>query len=122
MFAHICGNVTQFALSFHARNSNASTAKAAACGNARGRLVFLVIFLLNSGSTRQSTVLTHVSCDSFMPADQRGELLEVVNDNNEVVGLKARSVIHSKGLRHRTVYCLVFDSKSRLLLQQRSPR
>ncbi|KAL0033777.1 hypothetical protein WJX77_004816 [Trebouxia sp. C0004] len=57
-----------------------------------------------------------------MSADQRGELLEVVNDQNQVVGLEARSVIHSKGLRHRAVYCLVFDSKRRLLLQQRSPR
>jgi len=74
------------------------------------------------GSTQQSTDLTHVSCASFMSADQRRELLEVVNEINEVVGLEARSVIHSKGLRHRAVYCLVFDSKRRLLLQQRSPR
>ncbi len=79
-------------------------------------------FSLNRGSTQQSTDLTHVSCASLMSADQRRELLEVVNDINEVVGLEARSVIHSKGLRHRAVYCLVFDSKRRLLLQQRSPR
>lgn len=57
-----------------------------------------------------------------MPADQRGELLEVVDDNNLVVGLEERSVIHREGLQHRAVYCLVFDCKGRLLLQQRSPR
>ncbi|DBA93406.1 TPA: hypothetical protein ACH3X2_003676 [Trebouxia sp. C0005] len=57
-----------------------------------------------------------------MSADLRGELLEVVNDNNQVIGLEQRGVIHSEGLRHRAVYCLVFDSKRRLLLQQRSPR
>ena len=44
MFAHIWGNVTQVALSFHARNSTASTAKAAASGYALRRLVSLVDF------------------------------------------------------------------------------
>ena len=50
------------------------------------------------------------------------QLLEVVNDKNQVIGLETRAIVHAKGLRHRAVYCLVFDSKGKLLLQQRSPK
>ena len=57
-----------------------------------------------------------------MPADQTGEILEVVDEDNRVIGLEQRAVVHYKGLRHRAVYCIVLDSKKKLLLQQRSPQ
>ena len=57
-----------------------------------------------------------------MPADQTGELLEVVNEANQTIGVETRSVVHSKGLRHRAVYCVVTDGKGQVLLQQRSPK
>lgn len=56
-----------------------------------------------------------------MPADQTSELLEVCSEDNEVIGLERRSVVHSKGLRHRAVYCVVTNGKGQILLQQRSP-
>ena len=57
-----------------------------------------------------------------MPADQTDELLEVCSEENEVIGLERRSIVHCKGLRHRAVYCVVSDGKGQILLQQRSPK
>lgn len=57
-----------------------------------------------------------------MPADQAAELLEVCSEDNQIIGLETRSVVHSKGLRHRAVYCVITDSIGQILLQQRSPK
>lgn len=57
-----------------------------------------------------------------MPADQTDELFEIVNEDNNVVGIQTRADVHARGLRHRAVYCLVFDIQGQLLLQRRSPR
>lgn len=57
-----------------------------------------------------------------MPADQTNELFEVVDENNQVIGLQPRALVHARGLRHRAVYCLVFNIQGQLLLQQRSPK
>ena len=57
-----------------------------------------------------------------MPADKDEEVFELVDENNEVVGRELRGVCHARGLRHRAVYCFVFDSREQLLLQQRSTR
>ena len=57
-----------------------------------------------------------------MPADQKNELLEVCSEENQVIGLEMRSVVHSKGLRHRAVYSVVTNGKGQVLLQQRSPK
>jgi isopentenyldiphosphate isomerase len=48
------------------------------------------------------------------------ELLDVVNDNDEVVGVKSRGEIHAEGLMHRAVHILLFNSKGELFLQKRS--
>ena len=48
------------------------------------------------------------------------ELLEVVDENNRVIGLEKRGVIHAKGLMHRSAQVVVFNSKDELFLQKRS--
>lgn len=50
------------------------------------------------------------------------ELCDVVNERDEVIGRQQRNVCHTRGLRHRATYCLVFDTENRLLLQQRSDK
>ena len=49
------------------------------------------------------------------------ELLEIVNEDDEVVGLAPRWQCHSDpAFMHRTVHVLIFTSKSNLVLQLRS--
>ncbi len=48
------------------------------------------------------------------------EIFEVVDDNNNVVGLEKRSIVHKTGLPHRGVYVLLFNSRKELLLQKRA--
>jgi isopentenyldiphosphate isomerase len=48
------------------------------------------------------------------------ESLDVVNENNEIIGREKRKVIHSKGLLHRSSIVLIFNSKGQIFLQKRS--
>lgn len=48
------------------------------------------------------------------------ELLPVVDENDEVLGVRRRGDIHALGLLHRAVHVLVFDARGRLYLQRRS--
>jgi len=48
------------------------------------------------------------------------ELLFVVDENDCVLDVRFRHVVHAEGLRHRAVHILVFDEKGRLFLQKRS--
>ncbi|MDA8168352.1 MAG: NUDIX domain-containing protein [Nitrospiraceae bacterium] len=49
------------------------------------------------------------------------ELLEIVNERGDVLGIALRSEIHGNpSLIHRVVHVLVFNSKGELLLQKRS--
>ncbi|MGZ8096476.1 MAG: NUDIX hydrolase [Methylosarcina sp.] len=48
------------------------------------------------------------------------ELLCVVDENDCVLEVCARQIIHATGLRHRAVHILVFDELGRLFLQKRS--
>lgn len=49
------------------------------------------------------------------------ELLEIVNEKGEVIGILPRSKIHGNpSLIHRVVHVLVFNKKGELLLQKRS--
>jgi isopentenyl-diphosphate delta-isomerase type 1 len=48
------------------------------------------------------------------------ELLDVVNANDEVIGVRRRGEVHAEGLMHRAVHILVFNSQGELFLQQRS--
>lgn len=48
------------------------------------------------------------------------ELLDVVDENDQVVGVKKRGEIHAQGLMHRSVHILVFNSDAELFIQKRS--
>jgi isopentenyldiphosphate isomerase len=48
------------------------------------------------------------------------ELLDVVDENDCVIAVKTRGEIHARGLMHRAVHILLFNSKGELFLQKRS--
>jgi isopentenyl-diphosphate delta-isomerase type 1 len=48
------------------------------------------------------------------------EYLDVVDGNDEITGRERRSVIHEKGLMHRSAQVLVFNSRGEFFLQKRS--
>ena len=48
------------------------------------------------------------------------EMLDVVNDDDEVIGVERRGDIHAQGLMHRAVHILLFNSRGELFLQKRS--
>ena len=48
------------------------------------------------------------------------ELLDVVDENDHVVGVKTRGEIHARGLIHRAVHILVFNQAGEIFLQKRS--
>ncbi len=55
-------------------------------------------------------------------ADKDEELFDIVDEENNVVGQERRNVVHAQGIKHRAVYCFVFNSQGQLLLQQRSAK
>ncbi len=48
------------------------------------------------------------------------ELLDVVNDEDEVIGQEMRSTVHQKGLQHRGVHVFLFSDDGKMLIQKRS--
>lgn len=50
------------------------------------------------------------------------EMLAVYNNNNKFLKNEKRSIVHSKGLFHRTVNVLIINSEKKFLLQQRSTK
>lgn len=48
------------------------------------------------------------------------ELLDVVDEDDNVIGVKTRGEIHARGLMHRAVHILVFNSSEELFIQKRS--
>ena len=48
------------------------------------------------------------------------EIFDVVNERDEVVGQSPRSEVHRRGLLHRAVHVLVFNSRGEVFLQKRS--
>jgi len=48
------------------------------------------------------------------------EVFDVVNDRDEVVDRKLRREVHARGLKHRAVHVLVFNSRGEVFLQKRS--
>jgi isopentenyldiphosphate isomerase len=48
------------------------------------------------------------------------EIFDVVNERDEVTGQATRQEVHRRGLRHRAVHVLVFNSRGEIFLQKRS--
>jgi isopentenyldiphosphate isomerase len=54
------------------------------------------------------------------PSATPGDLLQLVDEDDNDVGTAPRSQVHSLGWKHRSVHVAVTDGKGRLLLQKRS--
>ena len=48
------------------------------------------------------------------------EYVDIIDENNEVVGQEARRIVHKTGLWHRGVHVFLFTPDGRLLVQKRS--
>ena len=48
------------------------------------------------------------------------EQFDVINEQDEVIGQAARSVVHAQGLWHRGVHVFLFNSDGKILIQKRS--
>jgi isopentenyl-diphosphate delta-isomerase type 1 len=48
------------------------------------------------------------------------DIFDIVNERDEVIGRERRSVVHARGLLHRAVHVLVFNSRGEIFLQKRS--
>lgn len=48
------------------------------------------------------------------------DVLEVVDDNDNVIGLESRKVVHEKGLLHREVHVLFYTPKGEIIFQHRA--
>ena len=48
------------------------------------------------------------------------EYFDVVNERDEVIGRATRKEVHARGLLHRAVHVLVYNSKGQVFLQKRS--
>ncbi len=53
--------------------------------------------------------------------EKEDEVFDIVDESNNVLRQEYRGIVHRTGLLHRAVYCWVYDTKGRLLLQKRSP-
>lgn len=51
-----------------------------------------------------------------MPED----IFDIVNERDEVIGRARRSEVHARGLLHRAIHVLVFNSRGEIFLQKRS--
>jgi isopentenyl-diphosphate Delta-isomerase len=52
--------------------------------------------------------------------DDAGEIFDVVDENDNVIGQATRGEVHARGLLHRAASIFVFNSAGQLLLQERS--
>lgn len=57
---------------------------------------------------------------SAQAQDIHGEIFDVVDESNHVIGQQPRGVVHKEKLRHRAVHIFVFNRKGELFLQRRS--
>jgi len=52
---------------------------------------------------------------------KKEDIFDIVDANDQVIGSAPRSEVHAKGLRHRAVHMLIYNSNHELLIQFRSP-
>src|SRR5215203_2107441 len=60
--------------------------------------------------------LSYTTANKIMKNDQ----VVLVNENDEQIGVMEKMEAHQKGLLHRAFSVFIFDSKGRMLLQQRA--
>jgi len=48
------------------------------------------------------------------------DIFDIVNERDEVIGRAPRSEVHARGLLHRAIHVLVFNSRGDVFLQKRS--
>ena len=53
--------------------------------------------------------------------DSQGEIFDVVDPEDRVIGTASRGRVHAEDLWHRAIHILVFNAKGELFLQKRSP-
>ncbi len=53
--------------------------------------------------------------------DACGERFDVVDEQDRVVGVESRGVVHARDLRHRAIHLFVSNARGELFLQKRSP-
>jgi isopentenyldiphosphate isomerase len=66
--------------------------------------------------------LLQVKWSEVNAAQNAGEIFDVVNDRDEVIGQQTRGEVHRLGLKHRAVHVLVFNRRGEVFLQKRSLR
>lgn len=54
------------------------------------------------------------------PERIKKELIEVVDENCQILGVLARGAVHTSGLFHRAVHIFIFNSKGELYLQKKN--
>lgn len=54
--------------------------------------------------------------------EHMSEILDIVDENNQVIGQAERYHIHRDKLRHRAAHCIVFNSQGKVFLQLRHPK
>lgn len=59
--------------------------------------------------------------DAKAAQNVQAELFDVVDEQDRVIGVEPRGVVHARGLRHRAVHLFVFNASGELFLQKRSP-
>jgi isopentenyldiphosphate isomerase len=52
--------------------------------------------------------------------DMKGEMLEVVNENDVVIGLETRKMVHKKGLLHREIHIWFMTPNREIVFQHRA--
>lgn len=52
--------------------------------------------------------------------DINGEIFDVVDEQNQVIGQRPRGEVHAEKLRHRAVHIFVFNKRGEIFLQKRS--
>ncbi|MFB6980624.1 NUDIX domain-containing protein [Streptomyces scopuliridis] len=50
-----------------------------------------------------------------------GEILDIVDENDRVVGRAPRGEVYARGLRHRAVFVLARDAEDRIFVHRRTP-
>lgn len=62
----------------------------------------------------------HTGSHASKAQDLTGELFDVVDEQNRVIGQRPRGEVHRERLRHRAVHIFVFNQRGELFLQKRS--